>query len=452
MYHNAIFHPNELLEIWERGFTKTSQQRADDLISIYRTAVHGKEQETKKLSIEKKEQYLLEIRRLLFGRKFLSVAACPSCNVMAEWEMNYVDFSNNLMKDDIDEKYVLKDGEYTVQYRLPNETDLDLEERIQILKNCIVGIRKGREDVIVQELPSKLWNTLEHEIEIKSPLSSSTIHLSCPDCKHEWNLYFSIFEFLWTELDQWAGRFLITISSLARYYGWSESEIVNLHPIRRAYYLSSFEHLMSYIDHLIQRQKGHLPLVRPRTPSLFETYTTNAASQNSIGSQSRTDLVQDASPQKDMRSVNRATTQSQDKLEVTDHKNSVTNPDQPALDFNRSKQKNNFAPRKTQSENPQVGYVNSNKTSADGRSDPKLEGQLFDEVLNNQLVSKFHFNYSFPGQVDQARIIHKANDLWRPRNKQTSSSKEERSIKVTIGTVEVRAITEKKPTPVKKKV
>jgi hypothetical protein len=43
--------------------------------------------------------------------------------------------------------------------------------------------------------------------------------------------------FFWSELGAWARRLLHEIHSLARAYGWSESEILTLSPARRQAYL-----------------------------------------------------------------------------------------------------------------------------------------------------------------------------------------------------------------------
>ncbi|MEJ2003731.1 MAG: hypothetical protein P8X57_01935, partial [Cyclobacteriaceae bacterium] len=60
----------------------------------------------------------------------------------------------------------------------------------------------------------------------------------CPECGHQWSLHFSVLEFLWTELDQWARRFLNDTGILARHYGWSERELMQMNPVRRSYYLN----------------------------------------------------------------------------------------------------------------------------------------------------------------------------------------------------------------------
>ena len=43
--------------------------------------------------------------------------------------------------------------------------------------------------------------------------------------------------FFWAELDAWARRLLREIHTLARFYGWSEAEILALSPLRRRCYL-----------------------------------------------------------------------------------------------------------------------------------------------------------------------------------------------------------------------
>ena len=49
---------------------------------------------------------------------------------------------------------------------------------------------------------------------------------------------FDIVSFFWAEIDAWARRVLREVNVLARAYGWRESDILALSPVRRQIYLS----------------------------------------------------------------------------------------------------------------------------------------------------------------------------------------------------------------------
>jgi len=180
----------------------------------------------------------MEIRKLLFGRNFYSLANCPECSATVEWEMNYADFTSHYPEREFNEVLTCQSGGFTLQYHLPRENDVSGDSKNQILKNCIDRATRDKKMISINEVPPKILEKLEADMEANSPLSSSMINLTCPECAHQWAVHFSVFEFLWSELDQWARRLLHDISTLAANYGWSEQELLNMNPVRRSYYLS----------------------------------------------------------------------------------------------------------------------------------------------------------------------------------------------------------------------
>lgn len=230
------FNPDALIRVWENGYGKSAGERAGDLLMMWKTEFRQHPEALDLLSIESREQFLLEIRRNLFGRKFSSIARCPSCNEMIQWEMQYSDFSSAV--NELKEEFPFEADGYRIRYRLPRENDLEKADGIEILKKCVLHMYKDDDQISIDEVPVSFWTALEKEIEIKSPLSSSLINLACPECEHQWSLHFSVLEFLWTEIEQWARRFLHDIGTLALHYGWSELELMRMNPIRRSYYLN----------------------------------------------------------------------------------------------------------------------------------------------------------------------------------------------------------------------
>jgi hypothetical protein len=74
-------------------------------------------------------------------------------------------------------------------------------------------------------------------MEALDPQADIRIALTCPQCGHGWNAQFDISGYLWTEIDQWAHQTLNAVHRLARAYGWSERDILELSPVRRQLYL-----------------------------------------------------------------------------------------------------------------------------------------------------------------------------------------------------------------------
>jgi hypothetical protein len=69
------------------------------------------------------------------------------------------------------------------------------------------------------------------------PQADIMIRLSCPHCRHEWFSVFDIMLYVWTEIQESVHRIYQEIVTMARYFSWSENEILSLSPFRRQLYL-----------------------------------------------------------------------------------------------------------------------------------------------------------------------------------------------------------------------
>src|SRR5206468_1064558 len=87
------------------------------------------------------------------------------------------------------------------------------------------------------ELPNEVVEALSHAILAADPQAEIIVALSCPGCGRYWELLFDIAHFFWNEMAAQARRLLQEIDALARAYGWTEREILNLSPVRRQTYL-----------------------------------------------------------------------------------------------------------------------------------------------------------------------------------------------------------------------
>ena len=86
-----------------------------------------------------------------------------------------------------------------------------------------------------------MLTALEYRAEELDPQAEIKMNLTCPQCSHKWDVLFDISSFLWAEINQWAEQMLRTVHKLASAYGWSESDILNLSPVRRQLYLGLVE-------------------------------------------------------------------------------------------------------------------------------------------------------------------------------------------------------------------
>ena len=133
---------------------------------------------------------------------------------------------------------------YHIRFRLPNSIDISVAMTLtdidkaqdELLTHCILSVEHADQNSPVNTLPKHIIETIGTRIEVLDPQAEININLQCPECSHQWDVLFDITSFLWTELNDWAERTLQLIHKLARGYGWTEKEILNLSPIRRQLY------------------------------------------------------------------------------------------------------------------------------------------------------------------------------------------------------------------------
>jgi len=106
-----------------------------------------------------------------------------------------------------------------------------------ILERCIESASRGGDDVRVRELSEAAVEALGAQLEVADPAAHIELDASCPSCLESSRHTLNVAEFLWREIECEALRLLNDVHRLARGYGWHESEILALSPVRRRAYL-----------------------------------------------------------------------------------------------------------------------------------------------------------------------------------------------------------------------
>ena len=76
------------------------------------------------------------------------------------------------------------------------------------------------------------------EPESRERAAETRLSLDCAACGSSWTEFLDVAAFVWAEFEAAARRLLIDVADLARAFGWSEQEILNLSEIRRGAYLA----------------------------------------------------------------------------------------------------------------------------------------------------------------------------------------------------------------------
>ena len=236
----------ELLSAWEHGLNQPVLQRA--LILITAACPELNPEAAAEMSIGERDARLLQLREWMFGSQLLNTAQCPQCGEQVEWEGKTTDLRIQTI-DDIDpaEEFSLEVDDYRLRFRLPTSRDIaavlaitqnDRDSGVTaLIKRSIISIDLGGKPCNFADLPQHAVDALGQKIATLDPQAEIRINLTCPECSHQWQVLFDITSFLWTEINNWAEHTLRTVHRLAKAYGWTETEILNLSPVRRQLYL-----------------------------------------------------------------------------------------------------------------------------------------------------------------------------------------------------------------------
>jgi hypothetical protein len=233
----------QLLNVWEQGLNRSLLQKT--LILLAAAFPEMNPDTLAELSIGSRDTCLLLLRERLFGSRLVNNASCPGCGGRIEWEQDIADMVVGITGLSSPQHFKLDQEGYCIQFRLPNSTDMaelegtdNAQDAItRLLERCILSADSVGANCGIGQLPEHVVQALSQRIEELDPQAEIRINLTCPDCSHNWDVFFDIAAFLWTEIDDWAERMLRTVHKLARVYGWTEREILKLSPVRRQLYL-----------------------------------------------------------------------------------------------------------------------------------------------------------------------------------------------------------------------
>ncbi len=221
-----------LLEIWERGASWHPIDRALLVLSnAYPQCVPEQLRET---ALGERDALLLKARQCAFGDRLDAYVECPACAERHEFSLSCETLLSGSTALPHSARMLTLDG-IEWQLRLPTSVDLaavaDYESRAAVealLARCVE--RADGEAIVWSEA---LRVALVAELAVLDPRAEIQIELTCQRCEHVWLSVFDIAAFFWCEIRSRARRLLQEIDVLARCYGWSESEILQMSDTRR---------------------------------------------------------------------------------------------------------------------------------------------------------------------------------------------------------------------------
>lgn len=234
--------PVELLTAWERGLSQNMTARALTLLAA--ALPQTPPGVLARMSIGRRDALLLQLHAALFGEQIAGAILCPKCGEHLEFNCSAraFQFEHNM---DEREAHVLHSADFEIHFRLPNSLDFMVlsahkspqDARTKLLQRCVLQIAHNGETRTQQLLPSEALAALITRMAELDPQAEIKLALACVACSEKWQAVFDIAHFLWAEINAWAPRMLRDVHLLAAAYGWNETEILQLSPLRRHFYL-----------------------------------------------------------------------------------------------------------------------------------------------------------------------------------------------------------------------
>lgn len=229
-----------MLAAWDSGASQSAPERALTLLAAAwpeHTRVHWLH-----LPIGARDRQLLVLRERLFGTRIDALAACPACAERLELAFTTsqvaIDAPATLAAVEVDV------AGYRLSCRLPDSADLLAASAAPagqggtlLLERCLTSALNDGLPVAPALLPPAVRDALERALLEADPQAEVQVALDCPGCGHGWTIHFDVLAYLWSELDDWAGRVLREVHDLASAYGWRERDILALSATRRQWYL-----------------------------------------------------------------------------------------------------------------------------------------------------------------------------------------------------------------------
>jgi hypothetical protein len=231
----------EMLAVWERGLDQSPLERALTLLEA--ACPESEPRALAAMSIGRRDARLLTLREWAFGARMTGCSVCRHCGQPLEIDMQVSDLRQNENDSEPGAIAVAVSG-YELSLRPVNSLDLAAcldanadETTRQLFHRCLVEVRAGDQAASPEQVPDEVVQMAMESIAKADPQADLEIVMACASCGKNTSEVFDVVSFFWNEIDSWARRILREIHVLASSYGWRESEILALSPLRRQFYL-----------------------------------------------------------------------------------------------------------------------------------------------------------------------------------------------------------------------
>jgi hypothetical protein len=230
----------ELLLAWESGQQVDPVARA---VALAGAAAGATFAEVSDLPIGARDALLVDLQVACFGPDLHCTAVCPACGEELDVTVGEADLRRPEVAPGVG---ALEAGGRRVRYRALTSRDLmDLdpnepEPHRWLAHRCVLEVTDpAGGDVPDDNLPDDAVRAVAAALPGLDPQADLRVDLECAVCGHPWSAPFDAAGHVWAEVDAFARRLLADVHALAVAYGWRESDVLSLSPVRRSFYLEA---------------------------------------------------------------------------------------------------------------------------------------------------------------------------------------------------------------------
>jgi hypothetical protein len=234
---------DDLITLWETGRRLSPPEKA--LLLLTHGQDGGKQAVIRRWPIGRRDRALIQLFTATFGAVDSALSTCPDCQQSVAFPIDFQTMATGPVQDQGRLRFNHAGVGYP--FRLPNSDDLlaitseaDEARALQLLASNCISSSPG--DAGQEADNGKRWSdgalkALAAAIEAHDPYAEIRLALACPECGGQWQEPLDIVDYFWRVLTQEAQTLLAQVDLLARAYGWSQEEILNLGASRRALYV-----------------------------------------------------------------------------------------------------------------------------------------------------------------------------------------------------------------------
>jgi len=239
---------HELLRIWERAVLLHPVDSALHILAMAGPPLGA--DALALMPVGQRDSELLDIRRATIGDRLEARDQCPACGFEVELILSCAELTSSSRPVPL--SWRMQAGGHDLIVRPLNSLDLaaaasatdeEVGRRVLLGRAIVAASLPDRhlpDDVAPtpDQLPAPVESAVVASLSEHDPLAEVLLEVQCPACAMTWSNVLDVPSFVTAELAARGRRLLADVDTLARAYGWSESEILGLTDDRRAAYVA----------------------------------------------------------------------------------------------------------------------------------------------------------------------------------------------------------------------